>query len=102
MNIYNEIIPKTYEVIQALAEKRPDRACEALDLYYELTSEKDSLSLITPRIKAIINLCLDLTQKSKSEDLQIKALNFIATFSMVKAKVNFSFHLYDICFAVPK
>lgn len=100
MNIYNEIIPKTYEVIQALAEKRPDRACEALDLYYELTSEKDSLSLITSRIKAIINLCLDLTQKSKSEDLQIKALNFIATFSMVKAKLLFKDGLMNTILSV--
>ena len=91
MNIYNEIIPKTYDVIRSLAEKRPNRACEALDLYYELTSEKETIHLITSRIKAVINLCLELTQKSKNEDIQIKALNFIASFSMVKVKVIFFF-----------
>lgn len=87
MNIYNEIIPKTFDIIYALAEKRPDRALEALDLYYELTTDKATMPILTPRIKALVNLCLDLTQKSKNEDLQIKALSFLSALASVKVKL---------------
>lgn len=89
MNIYGDLIPKTFDIVSALAEKRTDRAAEVLDLYYELTTEKATVTMLMPRIKGVVNLCLELTQKSKCEDLQIKALNFISTLAQINAKVHY-------------
>jgi len=86
-NMYIETLPKVSDCIKALAIKRPDRASESLDLFYDF-AEKDGMAFLVSRIKQIIGLCLEFVQDTKYNlDLQIKALSFIGIVIRLKTQI---------------
>ncbi|KAK9506414.1 hypothetical protein O3M35_008363 [Rhynocoris fuscipes] len=82
---YSEAVPQVLEVIKALSVKRPDRAVETLDFLFEF-AEREGMGVLLPKMKLIINTCLDLVVNSKSEEVKIKSLSFIGTLARARVK----------------
>ena len=88
--MYLDMFPRILVCIKALAVKRPDRATKAMDFLYDL-AERDGLPILTPQIKPVMQMCLEFVEnKSYTESLKLKALNFVCVFVGSKMKVGYN------------
>uniref|UniRef100_A0A224X607 Putative karyopherin importin beta 3 n=1 Tax=Panstrongylus lignarius TaxID=156445 RepID=A0A224X607_9HEMI len=101
--LYCEGVPNILEVIKSLSNRRPDRAVEVLDFLFEF-AERDGMAVLLPKLKLVVNTCLDLVVNCKSEEVKIKALSFIGTLARVRVKIllkdNLLNRVLDVLFTI--
>ncbi|XP_035226017.1 importin-4-like isoform X2 [Stegodyphus dumicola] len=85
LNLFQSLVPNIIMMIKLLASDDQEKACESLEVFDELIESE--VSVISPHIKSLIELCLEIASTEKFDtEFRVKAVNTVAYLIRLKKK----------------